>query len=54
MKALQQYFRIEMFVVLHMMVPTMSLGLKSLSIVCDHSREGLGAVLSIGSAHYTV
>ena len=52
LKAIEQFFHVVLFIKLYKVVLT----LKSVdeTLVCDHSSEGYGAVLSRGTVYYSV
>ena len=51
-KATEQYFPVELFIMLYMVVLTFESAGEILK--CDHSNESYGAVLSCGAVYYTV
>ena len=52
MKAIERYFHVVLFIMLYKVVLTF----KSVdeTLVCDHSNESYGAVLSCGTVYYAV
>ena len=52
MKAIEQYFHVVLFIMLHKMVLTF----KSVdeALVCDHSNESYRALLSCGTVYFPV
>ena len=52
MKAIKQYFRVSLFIMLYKVVLTF----KSVdeTLVCDHSNESYQAVLSCGTVYYVI
>ena len=52
MKATEQYFPVELFIMLYKVVLTFESVDEALK--CDHSNESYGAVLSCGAVYYVV
>ena len=52
MKAIEQYFRVVLYIMLYKVILTF----KSVdeTLVCDHSNESYRAVLSCGTVYYVV
>ena len=52
MKTIEQHFHVVLFTMLYKVVLTLKSANETL--VCDHSSEGYGAVLSCGTVYYAV
>ena len=50
MKAIEQYFHVALFIMLHKIAPSLTSADETL--VCDHSNESYRAVLSCGIVYY--
>ena len=52
MEAIEQYFRVVLFIMLYKVALTFKFGDKTLK--CDHSNESYRAVLSCGTVYYAL